>query len=1319
MATQLFISYSHNDNEWLDRLKTTLKPLVRRGEISAFSDQDIQTGAHWREAIQQALDSAEVAVLLVTPDFLASDFIDQNELPLLLKAAETRKLAVFWIAVRYSTYRDSKIEPFQAANDPSRPLASLSPADLDKELVQIYDKIKLVMQANPEPAPPPSSPGVPLRNPYPGLRPFDEELAPYFYGRKEEIQRMLDAVDRFHFLMVLGPSGSGKSSLVFAGLLPQLRQKISSVPHPWTVLSLRPQQYPATNLDRRLPGVLEQPGEAVTRYLESKSGAQRLLLVVDQLEECFTQAEGGEREPFLGAIRNLREIERCTVVLTLRAVFFEDLMSSKLWPVGTSDRIEVVPLREDQMRDAIVEPARAVGVTIEEGLVELLLADAAGEPGRLSLLQSTLELLWGKMQNRVLPLEAYTQLGEEGRQRVAYALASKADSALDDLSPAQQQTARRIFLRLVQFVEGRPETRRQQSMSSLLDTAEYPTLVEQTVSRLADRGLLVVDRQGVGEAGSERVDLTHEALITAWPALRQWIDQGKEAEQSRRRWEAKAYEWVQYGRKSFLLDEEPLQELEAWLKSPAATSVRYSSQLVEFAVASRQALAQREGAQSRLRAADLAAYAEGWLERDPELALRLAIEAVSLTWRQSRPPSGEAEDALRQALIRAPVRQIRHDHQGEVLGMTVSKDGKLLATTGADGTAKVWRVTSGQLQATMTGHAGPVYGAAFDPEGPHLATAGADSTLRIWDLADGREIMSLDGQGKAVLCAAYSSSGHLLVAGGEDGVARIWDLAEKTTARELRGHRRPIRSVAFSPNGTYVATTGDDAIVRIWKAGTGEEAAALQGHVNRVWKVAWISYSRLVVTAGEDRTVRVWDVETGSSRPPLRQHTKPVRDARFDASTWILTTGEDGTVSVSDLETGRAAQTFHSPGARLIGAAYTQGERNRLILATDAEGTTRLWEATGGQEISVQSFSDAYRLGGAVYSPAGPRVLLLVSSSAYVYSSGPYRSYAEVRDPESGSVVTTLQGAAGTSPGYSTYTASGGYSSSAQARDAESGAVQATIQAHASGVNDAQYSPDGRLIATAGQDGTARIWDAATGRQVASLTGHKGPVRRISWSPDGQRVVTASEDRTAAIWAATAGRLIRTLAGHGDAVQAALFSPTDGRWVATASADGKVRIWESDTGNQIHELGPGEHTAGITGLAWSPDGSRIATASEDGTARIWLWTERRREHLLTGHEGGLLGIAWSPDGQTLATAGRDHTVRLWNASNGGRRGTLRGHTAEVVAVAFSPDGKRVASTGNDRTVRQYLVDVQALLDLAEARKPRELTTAERATYLAS
>lgn len=1287
MATQLFISYSHKDNEWLERLQTTLKPLVRRGEISAFSDQDIRTGAHWREAIQQALDSAGVGVLLVTPDFLASDYIDQNELPLLLQAAEKRQLTVFWIAVRYSTYQDSKIEPFQAANNPDRPLASLSPADLDKELVQIYDKIKLAMQANPEPTPPPPSAGAPLRNPYPGLRPFDEELAPYFYGRKEEIQRLLDAVDRFHFLMVLGPSGSGKSSLVFAGLLPQLRQKISSVPHPWTVLSLRPQQYPATNLDRRLPGVLERPGEAVTRYLESKSGARRLLLVVDQFEECFTQADEGEREPFLAAIRNLREAERCTVVLTLRAVFFEDLMTSKLWPVDTSDRIEVVPLREDQMRDAIVEPARALGVTIEEGLVELLLADAAGEPGRLPLLQSTLEFLWGKMQNRVLPLEAYTRLGEERRQRVAYALASKADSALDDLSPAQQQTARRIFLRLVQFVEGRPETRRQQSMSSLLDTAEYPTLVEQTVNRLADRGLLVIDRQGGGEAGSERVDLAHEALLTAWPVLRQWIDQGREAEQSRRRWEAKAEEWVRYGRKSFLLDEEPLQELEAWLQSPAASSLRHSSQLVEFAVASRQALTRREGVQSRLRAADLAAYAEGWLERDPELALRLAIEAVRLTWRQGQPPSGEAEDALRQTLTRTPVRQIRHDHQGEVLDMTVSRDGELLATTGADGTAKVWRVASGQLQATMTGHAGPVYGAAFDPAGPHLATAGADSTLRIWDLADGREIMSLDGQGKAVLCVAYSSSGHLLAVGGEDGVARIWNLAEKTIDRELRGHRRPIRSVALSPNGTYAATAGDDAIVRIWRAATGEETAALQGHVNRIWRVVWDAYSRLVVTAGEDRTVRVWDAETGSPRPPLRQHTKPVRDARFDASKWLLTAGEDGTVSVSDLETGRAAQTFHSPGARLIGAAYAQGERNRLILATDADGTTRLWEATGGQEISVQFFSNAYRLGGAVYSPVGPRILLLVSSSAY--SSGPYRSYAEVRDPESGAVVTTLQDETGTS------------------------------QAHASGVNGAEHSPDGRFIATAGQDGTARIWDAATGREFASLSGHKGPVKRISWSPDGQRVVTASEDGTAAIWTAPAGRLIRPLSGHAGAVQAALFGPPDGRWVATAGADGKVRIWESDTGDLVHEIGPGEHTAGITGLAWSPDGSRIATASEDGTARIWLWTEERREHLLTGHEGGLLGIAWSPDGQTLATAGRDHTVRLWHAPTGGRRGTLRGHTAEVVAVAFSPDGKRVASTGNDRTVRQYLVDIQALLDLAEAREPRELTAAERATYLVS
>lgn len=1300
MSSDIFISYSHKDKDWLERLKTTLKPLARRGEISIFSDQDIQTGAQWREVIQQALDSAEVAILLVSQDFLASDFIAQHELTPLLKAAEEKRAKIFWIAVRYSTYADTDIERFQAANDPSQPLASLSAPEQDRELVRIYQKVKAAIQEQPQPAPQPSSVSSLPPCPYPGLQPFDESDAPYFHGRTAEIQEMVKAVDRFRFLMVLGPSGSGKSSLVFAGLLPHLTSRT------WTVLTLRPQKSPATSLKRRLSGVLEKPEEAVARYLKSQSGASRLLLVVDQFEEFFTQAEEEERKPFLAMIQSLREVEACTVVLTLRAVFFEDLMLSGLWPVGASDRIEVTPLRDDAMREAIVEPAKKAGVKIDEGLVELLVADAAGEPGRLPLLQATMSFLWDKIEKGEIPLEAYKQLGEKGHQRVVYALVRGAEDALDSLSSGEQQVARHVFLRLIQFVEGRPDTRRQQPISALLDAAEDPVMVQQTVTKLAAKGLLVVDPQEEGQP----VDLAHEALITAWPTLREWIAQEREAEQARRRWEAKAAEWLQYGEDA-LLGEKPLRELETWLQSPAAASVRHSPLLVKLVEASRKALAARAGDQRRALAGDLAARAEALLEIDPDLALRLAMEAVAVTWRQGQPPLAQAEDALRLALIHTPTRKIVHDHRGEVLSMAVSRDGKLLATTGADGTAKVWHVASGQLKESMSGHAGPVYGAAFDPYAPHLATAGADSTVRAWELGGRKQLFQGSSHEGAVTCLAYSPTGHLLVTGGEDATARIWNVAREEVQVGLQGHRRPIRDTSFSPDGTYVATVGDDAIVRIWNAATGTEAAALLGHVNRVWSVSWDSRSEFVATAGEDRTARVWNLESGALHR-MQRHAGPVRSVKFVSSDRLLTASEDGVVQIWDLERGETLRTFRRPGVRLIGAAYAQGDKGPLVLATSADNATWLWEV--GQELSVLSIDNADHLGRTVYSPAGSARSLLVSASPHQWTSA--IGNTQVRDTESGTVLASLQYVVerATSASYVRQGTSGPSVDHVQERHPDSGAVQTTIPAHAGGVNSSEYSPAGRWIATAGQDHTARIWEAQNRQVVTSLTGHTGPVRRISWSPDSKRVVTASEDRTARIWEALTGRCLQTLTGHAGVVHAAVFSLPDGRWIATASADGTARIWNGETGALLHQLK--EHTASVTDVVSSPEGGWVATASEDGTVRIWSWEKGHSERVLS-HEGGVLGIAWSPDGRTLATAGKDATVRLWDAPTGQRRSTLRGHTGAVVGVAFSPDGKRIVSTGTDKTIRQYLVDVDALLETAAAHNPRELSPAERAAYL--
>ena len=329
----------------------------------------------------------------------------------------------------------------------------------------------------------------------------------------------------------------------------------------------------------------------ISALLGANAPSQQLLLVVDQFEELFTQAERAEQSRFISAIGALQADPRCTVILTMRADFYPELMNSALWPVDPSRRLEVAVLRGDALRQAIQQPAEAVGACLEAGLVERLLADAADEPGALPLLQETMVLLWAAMQRRLLPLQAYLQLGSGGRSGLAVALATKADATLAALPPDRQRIARRIFLRLVQFGEGRADVRRQQSVAELQSQTDDPPVFAQTLQYLADNRLLTLS--GAAEGSRRMVDIAHEALIAGWPILSGWLIERRDAEITRRRLEAKAREWQRLGAATGgLLDEIELREADRWLAGSDATELGYDATLPQLVEQSRAVLAQ-------------------------------------------------------------------------------------------------------------------------------------------------------------------------------------------------------------------------------------------------------------------------------------------------------------------------------------------------------------------------------------------------------------------------------------------------------------------------------------------------------------------------------------------------------------------------------------------------------------------------------------------------------------------------------------------------------------------------------------------------------
>jgi WD40 repeat protein len=803
--------------------------------------------------------------------------------------------------------------------------------------------------------------------PYPGMVPFRPEDARFFYGREGEIEEMVLRLRGQDFLLVIGPSGSGKSSLVFAGLLPKLATSPDWPPNYWRVVTMRPGAEPMARLAEALGGNADNgfvdPALMVKELLMAHPPAQRLLLVVDQFEELFTFANpekgtgtpeiGRQREiEFIAALKALRALGSCAVVLTMRADFYHDLMSSALWPVEEGARVEIAPLQGDALCAAIEEPAADVGVEIEERLLERLLADAADQPGSLPLLQETLVLLWGRIEGRTMTLDAYERLGRDGRSGLAVAMSLKGDSVLATLSPERQDIARRIFLRLTQFGEGRPDTRRQQPVTALISESDPPALFGQVLVTLADNRLLTLS--GDEQDAMMKVDLAHEALIRDWPTLRNWIAERRGAEQIRRRLESKTEEWVRLGQKtSGLLDEGELSEAEHWLRSQDAIELGASADLHSLVAASRavisaarrrrwlvalaavltavviasaavivafdraetaqtleirrqqavQAQATSEAQERKARSHALAANAVAQSDINPDRSLLLSIEAISVTREYGEPIIPQAEEALRLSLEESHVRQTLSGHTRGVTIAVWSPDGKWIATASYDGTARVWDSANGQERATLRGHTASVNSVnsvnsvAWSPDGKWIATGSDDGTARVWDATNGQERATFLGHTATVISAAWSPDGRWVATGSYDGTARVWDATNGQERATLRGHTEWVNSAAWSPDGRWVATGSYDGTARVWDATNGQERATLRGHTEWVNSAAWSPDGRWIATGSDDGTAKVWDATNGQERATLRGHTERVTSVAWSPDgRWIATASLDGTV---------------------------------------------------------------------------------------------------------------------------------------------------------------------------------------------------------------------------------------------------------------------------------------------------------------------------------------------------------------------------------------------------------------------------------------
>ncbi|MBN6051809.1 hypothetical protein JYK22_07665, partial [Nonomuraea sp. RK-328] len=1124
----------------------------------------------------------------------------------------------------------------------------------------------------------PAKPEEDAARPYLGLMTFRTQDAPLFFGRDRMVRQLCERLTQARLLAVFGPSGVGKSSLLRAGLLAALSTGAIEGGRKWAVVFLTPGARPLRELASRLADVAADAADSVHDALTADPGAvaaliagalagapptARLLIVVDQFEEVFTHcADAGERARFVAVLLAAAGQRRARVVLGVRADFYARCAEHAGLAAALQDnQLLIGPMDEDDLRDVVRLPAERKGLKVEPELVKLVVDEARGRTGALSLVSHALLETWHRRRGTTLTVAGYRAAGG-----VQGAVAQTAERVYSALGPEERETARRIFLRLTLPGDGTEDARRRAPRGELAGGVEADVLDTLIGSRLVT-------------ADEESVTLAHEALIRGWPRLYAWLSEDRELSHAHQRLAEAAAEWDQHGRNEAFLyrgarlaswDARPtdrLNELEhAFLDAGRrheagdraarrrrvqlaltglVAAVLVVSTLATVAVVQAGlAREQRDIAVSR----QLAAEAQGALPLDPERGLRLARRAYE-HW-----PTVEAETALRQGLI--------DDRQlgvvsglGRALGVAFSPVGDRVAVTAADGSVRIWRWAGDRLSgapvAVLRGHDGEAWNPRFSHDGRHLVTAGLDGTVRVWDLDRGTRNVTLKGHKGPVWATDFSPDGRRVVSAGDDGTVRIWDAQGVDAPEVLRGHKGIVSAAAFSPDGRHVASGGVDHDIRIWDTKGGGPPKMLRGHEDQVKRLDFSPDGRLLASGALDKTALVWRVDGKVGPVPLRGHEGSVEGLAFSRdSRRLVTVSDDAAVRVYDPTGGGDPLVLRGHERVVWGAAFSPDGR-RLVSAGE-DGTVRTWDPIGLSEDPV----------------------ILRGHAGEVWNAALF--------PDASKIV------------------SGGNDGTVRVWDLTGRSSPKVLRGHAGYVTGVTAGPDGRTVASVGVDGTVRVWDVAGTTPPRVLRGHEGTSTAVAFSPDGRHLASVGSDGTLRVWPLTGSGSPRVVRASKQLVRYVAYSG-DGRLMATVGLDETVRIWDAAT------LADPVVLRGHNGLVWaaafSPDGRRVASSGSDGTVRIWDVTGRGEPRVLRGHQGSVWHLALSPDGQWVGAVGHDDTLRLWRIDAATAPLTVDGFAATTESIDFGPGGQVVTGHG-DGTVRVWRCDACAPIGdvLAEA-----------------
>ena len=871
-------------------------------------------------------------------------------------------------------------------------------------------------------------------SPYQGLKRFNLKDRNLFFGRDKLIARLFEAVNRSNLSLVLGASGSGKSSVVRAGLIPELKKSLAE--NEFYDFIFTPNDDPFESLYRCL---LNEEKDYSFRESEASIASQaqanilievinslkkeeeRWLIFIDQFEELFTRCQDiDKRNNFIASLVNLTNSgnNSVKVVLAMRADFLEQLSSHPaLGEIVNQNNLHLVTdMHPDELRQAIEQPAAQHGVVFEEGLVEQIIKEVEKQKGYLPLLQYTLDLLW-QTECITVSADGKSHIEDRTLNKISYgalegvrgALQKRVNEIYENLNQEEQLATQQIFVKLVNIVETDSGSKTVSRRASRREFVGEP--VKKTLPTFIDENLLVssIEDLHLSDKGKGNqiatVEIAHEILLSSWDKLKEWIDQEKEAiiiknwlVGETKRWqeissgdELKGKEELLKGSRLELVvefrdkgafqnigglreeeqefidasvaeaerlrkEKETLQkEKEARRKRDIITLLVISvGSLVAFIISLGFFLwAMHQQKQAELNQADsLARYSLSLSDEGKDLDAFVAAIKAGKTLQKHKANDSDVTNALQEALNNRNEYNRLEGHEKLVWSVSLSSDGKTLASGSSDKTIKLWNVDTGKEIRTLKDHEDAVSSVSLSSDGKTLASGSSDKTIKLWNVDTGKEIHTLQDHDDEVYSVSLSPDGKTLASGSSDKTIKLWDVETSKEIRTLQDHDDLVYSVSFSSDGKTLASASYDKTIKLWDVKTGKEIRTLQDHDEAVSSVSLGSDGKTLASASRDKTIKLWDVETSKEIRTLQDHDNLVYSVSFSPDGKTLASGSyDKTIKLWDVKTGKEIRTLQGHDDLVISVSFSPD--GKTLASASRDKTIKLWSKSTGWELDA------------------------------------------------------------------------------------------------------------------------------------------------------------------------------------------------------------------------------------------------------------------------------------------------------------------------------------------------------------------------------